>query len=129
MRAFRRYSLLPRTALLVLLVLGMAIGPILAAVGELHDMEHAAMASSDGAHDHDRSSDSDHHDHHGGEPDPDHATGGHGLMHLAGSVSVTLPDAQLHISMQSASEPLLPEFGRFLLPGDSPSLPFRPPIA
>lgn len=129
MRAFRRYCRLLRTALLVLLVLGMVVSPVLAAVGELHAMEHAAVTASDGAHDHAHAADSDHHDHHGDPVDPDHATGGHGLMHQAGSVSVTLPDAAFTISMQSSSEPLLPGFGRSHLPGDSPSLPFRPPIA
>lgn len=129
MRAFRRPSRFLRIALRVLLVLGMAVNPTLAAVGELHGMEHAAMAANDDTHDHAHSAESGHHDHHDGEVDPDHAVGGHGLMHQAGSVSVTLPDAALDISMQAVSGSLLPEFGRFHLPGDSPDLPFRPPIA
>ena len=129
MLAFRRYRRLLRTSLLVLLVLGMVVSPVLAAVGEVHDMEHAAMADRHDAHDHAHATDSNHHDHRDGAVDPDHATGGHGLMHQAGGVSVTLPDATLAISMQLASEPLLPELGRSRLPGDSPSLPFRPPIA
>lgn len=129
MRAFRRYSRLLRTALLVLLVLGMVVSPVLAAVGELHAMEHAAMAANDSAHDHVGLADSDPHDHHGSEVDPDHATGRHGVMHQAASVLVTLPATALDISMQSADESFLPEFGRSHLPADSPSLPYRPPIA
>lgn len=129
MRAFRRPRCFLRIALRVLLVLGMAVSPVLAAVGELHGLEHASMASADDAHDHAHSADASPHDHHGGGVDPDHATGGHGLMHQAGSVSVALPDATLDISTQAASGPLLPELGRFHLPGDSPDLPFRPPIA
>ena len=119
-----------RTALLVLLVLGMVISPTLAAVGEVHRVEHAAAASDD-AHGHTHSADNDHHHHdHGGDgSDPEHATGSHGLMHQSASLSLTMPDEPLAVSVVALGEPLLPEFRRLHLPGDSPNLPFRPPIA
>lgn len=129
MRAFRRHCRLLRTALLAMLVLGMAISPVLAAAGELHGLQHAAKATSNGAHGHAESAGSDHHHHDGGAVDPDHASGGHGLMHLAGCMSVAWPGAVLNISLQTGPEALVPEFTGFQLPGDCPSLPFRPPIA
>jgi hypothetical protein len=129
MRAFRRKFRFPGIALRLLLALGMVVNPVLAAVGELHGMEHAAMASAEDMHDHAHGSDSQPQDHHGGGDDSDHASGGHGLLHQAGSASDPLPDIALGISVASASGPLLPESGRSHLPGDSPDLPFRPPIA
>lgn len=129
MRVFRRNLRFPGTALRVLLMLGMVVNPVLAAVGELHGMEHAAMASGDDVHDHAHASDSQPHDHHGGGDDSDHASGGHGLLHQTGSAADPLPDATLDISVRAASGPLLPDSGRSHLPGDSPDLPFRPPIA
>ncbi len=50
-------------------------------------------------------------------------------MHQASHVSVTLPDIALDIAAPPPSDQLLPEFARRQLPGDSPDLPFRPPIA
>jgi hypothetical protein len=121
-----------RTAFLALLVLGMVVSPALAAVGELHGVEHAVAAASVEPHGHTHSADDDHHDHdHGGGEgsDPDHATGSHGLMHQATSLSVTLPVEPLTVSDVALCEPLLPEFRLLPMPGDAPNLPFRPPIA
>ncbi|MFP5373942.1 MAG: hypothetical protein ACLGHW_03460 [Gammaproteobacteria bacterium] len=129
MRALRRNFRFTGIALRLLLALGMVVNPVLAAVGELHGMEHAAMASAEDMHEHAHASDSQPHDHHGGGDDSDHASGGHGLLHQVGSASDPLPDIALDISVQSASGPLLPESGQSHLPGDSPNLPFRPPIA
>lgn len=130
MTALRRHRRLLRTALLVLLVLGIAISPTLAAVGEMHSAAHAAAAAEPEVHAHSHSAESGHHhEHPGDDRDPDHATGGHGLMHQACGVSISLPEAMPGIAMPSASGPRLPEFGPFQLPGDSPDLPFRPPIA
>ena len=133
MSALLRHCRRLRTALLVLLVLGMVVSPTLAAVGELHGVEHAVAAASDDAHGHTHSADNDHHHHHhdhdGDGSDPEHATGGHGLMHQGASMSVTMPDEPLALSVVALGEPLLPEFRRLHLPGDSPTLPFRPPIA
>lgn len=130
MPALRRHCRRLRTALLVLLVLGMVISPTLAAVGELHAMEHAA-AANDHAHGHAHSADNDHHrqDHDGDRPNPEHAAGGHGLMHQSASPSVTIPDEPVTVSRVALCEPLLPELRRRHLPGDPPDLPFRPPIA
>lgn len=129
MRAFRRKFRFPGIALRLLLALGMVLNPVLAAVGELHGMEHAAMASGDDVHDHAHASDPEAHDHLGGGGESDHASGGHGLLHQVGSPSDPLPDIALDIPVQSVSGPLLPESVRSHLPGDSPDLPFRPPIA
>lgn len=137
MHAFRRHCRRLRSALLVVLVLGMVVGPTLAAVGELHAIQHAAMAAGD-AHGHPHAAHGGHgghgdqHHHHPGDAsggDPGHATGGHGLMHQSASLTVTMPDEPLAVSDVALCEPLLPEFRRLHLPGDSPSLPFRPPIA
>jgi hypothetical protein len=131
MRAFRRNLRLPGTALRVLLMLGMVVNPVLAAVGELHGMEHASLAAGGEAHDHDHAHTShiQPHDHRGGGDDPDHATGGHGLLHQVVGGTDPLPDSPLRISMQPACGLHLPECSRCQLPGDSPDLPFRPPIA
>jgi len=132
MSALRRHCRRLRTALLALLVLGMVVSPTLAAVGELHGVEHAVAAASDHAHGHTHSADNDHHDRdHDGDgdgSDPEHAAGGHGLLHQGASLSVTMPDEPLAVSEIALCEPLLPEFRRLHLPGDSPNLPFRPPI-
>jgi hypothetical protein len=131
MSALRHYRRLLRTAFLALLVLGLVVNPTLAAVGELHAIEHAAAASGhdrDG-HPHSAGTDDHHHDHPSGHPDRDHATGTHGLMHQSGTASFTLPEAEVVVSGLAACGPLLPEFRRCPLPGDCPNLPFRPPIA
>jgi hypothetical protein len=132
----RRHQCLSRTILLVLLMLGVMISPVLAVVGELHGIEHAAMAAGDGAHEHDHDHDHGHRHtaafdrpHHHGEADPDHVSGAHGLMHQTVNVTVTMPDMSLAVSFQSAREPRLPEFSRIHPPSDFPNLPFRPPIA
>ena len=118
-----------RTALLVLLALGMVIKPTLGALGELHGAEHATMADA-GAHGHAHPADSDGSDHrHGDERDPDHTLGAHGLLHLSSGVSVTLPDLLVRLLAPSSPGPQLPESDAPRLPGDSPSFPFRPPIA
>jgi hypothetical protein len=131
MSSLRRHCRRLRTALLVLLVLGMVVSPTLAAVGELHGADHALAATGDDAHGHTHPADDVHHDHgDGGDgSDPGHATGGHGLMHQGASLSVTMPDEPPAVSGVALGEPLLPEFRRLQLPGDSPNLPFRPPIA
>jgi hypothetical protein len=131
MKQPRPHRLLLRTALLVLLTLGVMISPVLAMVGELHAIEHAALADSDSLHHHLHSAAADHPDHHGGDPDsdPDHATGMHGLMHQSVSISVTLPNTALDIPGQSACAPRLPELARADPPRKAPSSPFRPPIA
>jgi len=131
-----RQSRLFRTALLVLLALGMVVKPTLAALGELHDAEHAAHAVAHGhGHDHD------HGRQHGpdGDPgpnphspapeDPDHVLGAHGLLHTQGSVSLALSDIPIRLVPVAAPALPLPDLDAPRLPGDAPSVPFRPPIA
>lgn len=140
---------LVRSALLVLLALGVAISPALAAVGALHALDHVvAGGARDGqGHDHGHAHGVDggrhHHGHdhrHDPDPDPpagqadgaperDHASGAHALMHQGGTVSLDLADARPLVAAVAACAPPLPESGRPSLPGDCPSLPFRPPIA
>lgn len=122
-----------RAALTALLVLGMVIGPTLAVASGLHGIEHAALAAHGTGHGHGHAGDAGHH-HHADDPsadeaDPEHATGAHGLLHQTGSVSVALPHAVLSVCAPAACAPQLPELRRPSLPGDSPTLPFRPPIA
>jgi hypothetical protein len=131
MSALRRHCRRLRTVL-VLLVLGMVVNPTLAAVGELHGIEHAAMADHADVHAHAHPDDPGHHhdhDRHGDGSDSGHASGGHGLMHQGGSLSVTMPEEALSVSDVALCEPLLPEFRRLHFSGDAPDLPFRPPIA
>lgn len=126
---FRRHRRLLRSALLVLLALGMTIQPTLAALGELHGVEHAVAAQSDDGHGHAHPVDSASHEHPGAPSDPDHATGQHGLLHQCASGSFALPEAIVSLSRPAPSGSRLPQAGPFHLPGDAPSLPFRPPIA
>ncbi len=109
-------------------------GPALAAASDLHAVEHAIEAPGDNGHGHLHLHADDHGDRHGHghdpiETDPDHATGMHGFLHHASSVTVALPDVALNVLQPTASEAVLPEFARLHLPGDSPTHPFRPPIA
>lgn len=128
MSSLRRLRRFLRTALLLLLMLGMAAGPALAAVGELHGLEHSAMAAGAAAYAHSHPDGSDHH-HSGDDVDPDHTAGAHGFMHHAGGVPETLPEAASGLLMQLPRESRQLEFGKAHRPGDSPKLPFRPPIA
>lgn len=122
-----------RAALTALLVLGMVIGPTLAVASGLHGIEHAALAAHGDGHGHGHAGDAGHHhdarDPSGDEADPEHAAGAHGLLHQTGSVSVALPHAMPALTAPTAGAPRLPELRRPCLPGDSPTLPFRPPIA
>ena len=130
MHRFRRHRRLLRSALLVLLVLGMAIQPTLGAMGELHGVEHAvAAAQSDDGHGHAHPADSASHGHPGDPSDPDHAMGQHSLLHQCASASVALPETIMTVSRLAPSGPRLPQAGPFQLPGDAANIPFRPPIA
>lgn len=127
MNAFRRCHRRFARALLALLVLGMVFSPIFAVAAQVHSLEHAAAA--DDLHQRAHLSDVAHHHHLGGQVDPDHATGTHGLMHQTVNVTVTLPDAVLRVLAQPVCTPSLPEVGCLHLPNDPTNLPFRPPIA
>lgn len=107
-----------RTSLLVLLVLGVIIRPMLNQMGQLHSMEHAALAADAGTTDHGP-----------GTPDPDHTLGGHLLLHMA-DVGAS---AWLATSWAVTATPM-PVFAPLLrkvptLQAQRFDSPFRPPIA
>lgn len=115
----RRRRLLGKAALL-LLALAMLVQPMLAAVGELHAVEHGSHVAS--AHD------DDHAPHE--EDDPAHALGAHALLHQStyggacAVLSAALPVPSFlpaTVDLSGADAPGLP---RSVL-----TLPFRPPIA
>jgi hypothetical protein len=111
-----------RASLLVLLVLGLVIKPVLNQIGELHSIEHAALADADGhGHDHDDDQDD--------EPGQDHTKGAHGLMHQAnlGASTDALPTLAIQ-PLQSFSLALpIPDCSA--APRQFAATPFRPPIA
>lgn len=119
-----------RTVLLVLLALGVVVKPTLAALGELHDAEHAVQAIAHGHyHDHDHGHDGDPSPHPPQPGDLDHAQGAHGLLHVLSTVSVALPDTIARLAAAPTAALPLPDIEAPRLPGDAPSLPFRPSIA
>lgn len=111
-----------RTSFLVLLMLGVVVRPMLNQLSALHGVEHAALA---GANDHGH----DHSDDGAPTPDPDHATGAHGLMHQADTGS------SANIWTAWVSPPVIPAASKLPLADlDSTrpqklTSPFRPPIA
>ncbi len=116
-----------RASLLVLLVLGLVIKPALNQIGELHSIEHAALADADGhghehGHDHDDGDQDD-------EPGQDHTKGAHGLMHQAnlGASSDALPSIAIQ-PLESCSL-ALPIPDCTAAPRQFAATPFRPPIA
>lgn len=122
----RRYPLL-RTALLVMLALGVMIKPVLAGVSDLHQvMDHAPLPSEDHGHDHDP--DQEGHDH--GEPDqhPKHAQGAHGLMHQTDAGSSTGSLGSLTLSTSLPPQVVLPSHREAFKRDCRQSSLFRPPI-
>lgn len=117
-----------RTALLVLLALGMAVQPMLGAVSKLHGAEHAAMADLAPDHGHAHADDADH-GHDDQTPDPDHVKGTHVLMHLDAGLAVALPDSVVRVPARILASPPLVLGAVDDLPVAAPHLPFRPPIA
>lgn len=117
-----------RTALLVLLALGIAVQPVLGAVSELHGAEHAAMADMAPDHGHAHADDADH-GHDGDTTDPNHVKGTHVLLHLDAGLAFALPDAFVRVPARIPDTLGLPEGVPEDLPVSAPHLPFRPPIA
>ena len=117
-----------KTALLVLLALGIAVQPVLGAVSELHGAEHAAMADVAPDHGHAHADDVDH-GHESDKTDPNHVKGTHVLMHLDAGLAVALPDAIVRVPARIPDTMGLPEGVQDDLPVSAPHLPFRPPIA
>lgn len=126
MMSLRRHRSLLRTALLVLVALGVLMQPILTSLSELHGLEHAVAVHSDHGHSH--------HDGHDDPPADDDAPGDpiglHGLMHTCNvAASMTFPEAGLLVTAYvAASDP--PDRAHPFGPPDTHlTLPFRPPIA
>jgi hypothetical protein len=73
----RKFATVLRASFMALLLLGLATQPVLIAVGQLHEVEHALFDIGDHGHEledgHQDGADSQH--------DPGHATGSHSLMH------------------------------------------------
>ena len=129
MRSQSRHSKLLRLLWVAATVCGLLLQPVLAALGDLHAIEHATAVGSDHGHDHGHD-----HDHPPAAPSGDdthqEASGLHGLLHA-------------HAGMSAAALLDLPFFngncprgsGPLLVMADSgpaalyPSSPFRPPIA
>ncbi len=118
-----RLSKLLRTSLLALLVLGLAVNPALAFVGELHGADHALLVEADGHHHDDAGL-------HDDAPGSDHTDGTHGLLHQSSSGGA-FTDCVAVIALPAAA------FGPvvFALPATTSAPlqhltgPFRPPIA
>ena len=126
MHRTRRHRSLLHYALLLVLALGVLLQPILGAVGDLHEVEHAVAVQSNYGHAHH----DDHDDPAGDEDVSGDPIGSHNLLHEGGF---------------AASMALLEPSFRYLLPspdGNPPAcfhspgppiapltLPFRPPIA
>jgi len=118
-----RLSHLLRTCLLALLVLGLAVNPALAFVGELHGADHALVAAEDGHHHDDAGL-------HDEAPDSDHTEGAHGLLHQSSSggaftgcvAVIALPAAPYGPVVFALPTPLP-------VPLQHLTGPFRPPIA
>lgn len=118
-------QVLLRATLLAMLVLGVMVRPTLNLVGELHAVQHAALAA---AGDLDHQDDGEEHDE-SGHHDGDHAQGSHGLLHQADAGTAasiwtsvtampTIPPSSLMVMSRYAE-----------LPPQSIGSPFRPPIA
>lgn len=111
-----------RTSFLVLLMLGVMIRPMINQFSALHDVEHATLT---GANDHGH----DHPDELDPTPDPDHATGAHGLMHQADTGS------SANIWTTWIAPPVMPVASNVTLSDLASTMaqrltsPFRPPIA
>lgn len=126
-----RLSRLLRASFLAMLVLGLVIQPVVAQLSDLHAVEHAAAAIAEHGHDHGPGN-VNLADTHGDEApgQDDHSAGSHGLMHQAGGSS-TLTASALALSVPSVYAPAadLPMPASARIPQQSPTNPFRPPIA
>ena len=126
MHRIRRHSSLLHYALLLVVALGVLLQPVLASMGELHNVEHAVAVQSDHGHAH-----HDGHDNPVGDDDvPGDPVGAHNLLHQGGvAASVALLEPSFHlVSPMPAGVP--PASFHPTGPPIAPlTLPFRPPIA
>ncbi|HEY5851929.1 MAG TPA: hypothetical protein VIT62_14335 [Lysobacter sp.] len=107
------------------LLLGLATQPILIAVGQVHEIEHAAF----GLDDHDHGSEGDHHDGAPCDHHPGHATGTHSLMHHQSVVVVAVVPSVGALCGFVATSPTIFNPLQRIVPTGGCGLPFRPPIA
>ena len=126
MQCIRLHRSFLRYALLVVMALGVLLQPVLAAMGELHDVEHAVAVQSDHGHAH-----HDGHDDPAGDNEgPGDPIGAHSLLHQGvAAASVALLEPSFHlVSPMPAGDP--PASVHPTGPPTAPlTLPFRPPIA
>lgn len=124
MQRIRRHRSLLHFTLVLLVAIGVLLQPVLGALGDLHDAEHAAAVQSDHGHSH--------HDGHDEPIGDDEALGDpigtHILLHQGGvATSMALPEPSFRLlSPTPAGEPsarTTPAPPIAVL-----TLPFRPPI-
>lgn len=126
MQRIRHHRSFLHAALLVLVAFGVLLQPILGALADLHDVEHAVALQSDHGHSH-----VDGHDEPSGGGDPSgDPIGAHNLLHQSGfATSLALLDpALLLLTPVLVGEPPQPVHA-FGSPATPLTLPFRPPIA
>ncbi len=127
-----------RASMLVMLVLGLMIGPVLSQLGDLHAVEHSFASTAD-AHGHDHRDDEGgrghRHDHSANDTDvdgkgKDHSAGAHALMHQSG-IATTLTGLTPALTVPTAfgRMPDLPLPSSARIPRQNLTTPFRPPIA
>lgn len=128
MRCQNRHSKLLRLLWVAATVCGLLLQPVLAALGDLHSIEHATVVGGDLGHEHGHE-----HDHPPvAAPDgdtPQELSGLHGLLHgHAGMSAPALLDVPFFVGdgPRGNDSPLaMPDSGPVAL---YPSSPFRPPI-
>lgn len=126
MRLIRPHRRLLHYALLLVVALGVLLQPVLGALADLHDVEHAVAMQSEHGHAH-----HDGHDEPVGDEDASgDPVGAHNLLHDAGfAASMALLDRSFRVASPiSAGDP--PACFHSTRPPIAPmTLPFRPPIA
>ncbi len=121
-RVYPHLRTILRTSFLVLLMLGVVVRPMINQLSALHGMEHATLAGPND-HGHDYPGDRDR------TPDPNHATGAHGLMHQADTgSSANIWTAWVSPSVIPAASKL-PLVDLASTRPQKLTSPFRPPIA
>ena len=118
-----RHRRLLQTCAFALLLLGLLCQPVLGFVGELHAIEHAAVAGHADEHA------GDHADAAGDEGEPDHALGEHGLLHQCSGGASSIPPAHPMLVLATGPTTTLPIVEASQPVGAVLTLPFRPPIA
>lgn len=105
-----------------LLLFGLVCKPVLGFVGELHAVEHAALAGHVDDHGHDHGNDKD-------GDEPGHALGAHGLLHQCGSGAGWIPPLHPMLVLSPMAATILPAVEASPPARPTLTLPFRPPIA